>query len=91
MLESEAAAMFCQQQIFDQSHLDQISGDITSHYLMVDCGGKTVKITAHKLIKTSKGEVIIEEMHQAYTDTCGSLEVNNEFEKLLEQLFQLTQ
>lgn len=91
VLEPEAAAMFCQQEILHEPNLDHMGSEITSHYLMVDCGGRTVDITAHKLTKTSDGEILIEEVYQAHTNTCGGFRVNIEFEKMLEKLFQLTE
>jgi len=48
VLEPEAAAMFCQKQILDIEQND--SNEVTSHYLVVGCGGGTVDIAAHKLI-----------------------------------------
>ena len=88
MLEPEAAAMFCQKQILDIEQND--SNEVTSHYLVVDCGGGTVDIAAHKLTKTSDGKVSIEEIHQARGGPFGGFIVNDEFEKLLEKLFQLS-
>ena len=87
MLEPEAAAMFCQQQILDMKQND--SNELTSHYLVVDCGGGTVDIAAHKLTKTSDGKVSIEEIHQAHGGPFGGFIVNDEFERMLEKLFQL--
>ena len=90
MLEPEAAAMFCQQQILDMHHKNA-SNELTCHYLVVDCGGGTVDIAAHKLTKTSDGKVSIEEIHQAHGGPHGGFVVNDEFEKMLEKLFQLTE
>ena len=91
VLEPEAAALCCQQIILHEPHLHHIRNEITSHYLMVDCGERTVGITAHKFTRTPSGEVLIEEIHQADTNTCGGFGVNIEFEKMLQQLFQLTE
>ena len=79
--------MFCQQQILDAP---QDASELTCHYLVVDCGGGTVDIAAHKLTKTSDGKVSIEEIHQAHGGPHGGFVVNDEFEKMLEKLFQLT-
>lgn len=91
MLEPEAAAMFCQKEILDVPQ-DTIntSDEITSHYLVVDCGGGTVDIAAHKLTKSSDGKVSIDEIHQAHGGPHGGFVVNDEFENMLEKLFQLT-
>ena len=89
VLEPEAAAMFCQQQILDAPQ--DASSELTCHYLVVDCGGGTVDIAAHKLTKTSDGNVSIEEIHQAHGGAHGGFVVNDEFEKLLERMFQLTE
>ena len=87
VLEPEAAAMFCQQQILDAP---QDASELTCHYLVVDCGGGTVDIAAHKLTKTPDGKVSIEEIHQAHGGPHGGFVVNDEFEKMLEKMFQLT-
>ena len=106
VLEPEAAAMFCQKEILDatqdksnklgtsskldiSSQLDS-SNELISHYLVVDCGGGTVDIVAHKLNRTSDGQVSIGEIHQAHGGPYGGFAVNDEFEKMLEKLFQLT-
>ena len=88
MLEPEAAAMFCQQEILDAPQT--VDDELTSHYLVVDCGGGTVDIAAHKLTRTSDGQVSIHEIHQAHGGAHGGFVVNDEFEKMLEELFQLT-
>ena len=88
VLEPEAAAMFCQQQILGAPQ--DASSELTCHYLVVDCGGGTVDIAAHKLTKTSDGNVSIEEIHQAHGGPHGGFVVNDEFEKMLEKMFQLT-
>ena len=80
--------MFCQQQILGTRQNN--SYELISHYLVVDCGGGTVDIAAHKLTKTSDGKVSIEEIHQAHGGPYGGFIVNDEFERMLERLFQLT-
>ena len=85
--------MFCQQEILkaplDTSKM-QDNCELISHYLVVDCGGGTVDIAAHKLTKKSDGQVSIEEIHQAHGGPHGGFVVNDEFEKMLGNLFQLT-
>lgn len=88
MLEPEAAALYCQKEILDASK--STSDELISHYLVVDCGGGTVDIVAHKLTKTPNGKVLIEEIHQAHGGPHGGFIVNDEFEKMLQKLFQLT-
>ena len=90
MLEPEAAAMFCQQEILNTPDPQTADDELTSHYLVVDCGGGTVDIAAHKLTKTSDGQVSIDEIHQAHGGAHGGFAVNDEFENMLEKLFQLT-
>ena len=80
--------MFCQKQILDAPQ--DTSNELTSHYLVVDCGGGTVDIAAHKLTRTSDGKVSIEEIHQAHGGPHGGFIVNDEFEKMLQKLFQFT-
>jgi len=87
VLEPEAAALYCQKEILNFEAKDS---DVTSHYLVVDCGGGTLDMAAHKLTKTKDGEVFIEEIHQAHGGPYGGFNVNDEFEKLLENLFQLS-
>ena len=89
MFEPEAAAMFCYQSIFDELHMS--SSEITSNYLVVNCEKTFIVLTAQKLTMTVKGEVLIDTIYQVHTDTCGSDRVNDEFEKMLVQLFQLTE
>ena len=86
-MEPEAAALYCQREILNVEAKD---GEVTSHYLVVDCGGGTLDMAAHKLTKTKDGEVFIEEIHQAHGGPYGGFIVNDEFEKLLENLFQLS-
>ena len=86
-MEPEAAALYCQKEILNTEAKD---AEVTSHYLVVDCGGGTLDMAAHKLTKTKDGKVYIEEIHQAHGGPYGGFNVNDEFEKLLENLFQLS-
>ena len=79
--------MHCQKEILNIKAQDS---EVISHYLVVDCGGGTVDIAAHKLTKTKDGEVFIEEIHQAHGGPYGGFIVNDEFEKMLQKLFQLS-
>ena len=53
-------------------------------YVVVDCGGGTVDLTAHQL-DTHTGA--LEELHKATGGACGATGVDQEFEKLLKGIF----
>ena len=81
--------MFCLNQI-QKINPSKVSKDEVNHYLLADCGGGTVDIVAHRLTKKPSGEVFIEEIHKAHGGAYGGFKVNDEFEKLLQKIFQLT-
>ena len=93
-LEPEAAAMFCLNEICNinrsESTNDRTEDDI-SCYLLVDCGGGTVDMAAHRLTKKKDNSISIDEIHQAHGGPYGGFAVNDEFEKMLQRMFQLTQ
>ena len=91
VLEPEAAALSCQNEILNME-ASQVSTmqDITRCYLVVDCGGGTIDMVAHKLTKTINGKISIEEIHQAHGGPYGGFAVNDEFENLLQGLFQFS-
>lgn len=91
-LEPEAAALSCQNEILNIEALQSATTqeDVTHSYLVVDCGGGTIDMAAHKLTKKSNGKIYIDEIHQAHGGPCGGFAVNDEFEKLLKDLFQLS-
>ena len=88
-LEPEAAAMFCLNEIL-KIDPSKPSKDEVNHYLLADCGGGTVDIVAHRLTKKPNGEISIEEIHKVHGGPHGGFAVNDEFEKMLLRMFQLT-
>ena len=84
--EPEAAALFCQYDILEQQHLY----DYERSYLVVDCGGGTVDIAAHKITR-EKGKIpIIEELAPPSGDECGGFAVNDQFELLLQKVLKIS-
>lgn len=54
--------------------------------MVVDCGGGTVDITVHEL-SDRNGNGTLRELHKATGGPWGSVRVDNEFVKLLEEIF----
>ena len=81
--------MFCLKEI-RKINISQPNKDEVNHYLLADCGGGTVDIVAHKLTRKPNGEVFIEEIHRVHGGPYGGFAVNDEFEKMLQKMFQLT-
>ena len=91
VLEPEAAAMSCQKEILNiETSQSAIKQNRTHCYLVVDCGGGTIDIAAHKLTRTTDGTITIEEIHKVHGGLYGGFGVNDEFENLLKGLFQLS-
>ena len=84
--EPEAAALFCQYDFLKQQHLY----DYEKSYLVVDCGGGTVDIAAHKMIKKQGKNPIIEELAPPSGDECGGFAVNDQFELLLQKILKIS-
>ena len=59
-------------------------------YLVVDCGGGTVDIAAHKMIVDGKGEITIDELAPPNGGDYGGFAVNEEFELMLKDIFGLS-
>ena len=83
-LEPEAAAVYCQtmneQAVPEHCH---ITGPFQSNrYLVIDIGGGTVDITAHRHEQQHGIEVIAEPIG----NDCGGMKVNKEFAKLLHKI-----
>ncbi|KAI1287507.1 Heat shock 70 kDa protein 12A [Halotydeus destructor] len=55
-----------------------------TRYMVVDCGGGTTDITVHE-IQDKQGS--LKELHKATGGPCGSLGVDNQFERLLGSIF----
>ena len=80
-LEPEAAALSCLEDLINIKKVTKAS------YLVVDCGGGTVDIAAHKMTKDAKGEILIEELAPPNGGNCGGFAVNEEFEAMLQGIF----
>ena len=83
-LEPEAAAIYCQTMSKGaMPDYCRIEGSIRSdRYLVVDIGGGTVDITAHRHNEEQGIEVIAEPIG----NDCGGMKVNREFSKLLQKI-----
>ena len=83
--------MWCQKEILNiETSQDPPPQNITHCYLVVDCGGGTIDMAAHKLTKTSDGKINIDEIHRAHGGLYGGFGVNDEFEDLLKDIFQFS-
>ena len=81
--------MFCLNEIC-QANILKSNKDEAYSYLLADCGGGTIDMVAHRLTRKPSGEVSIEEIHKAHGGPHGGFLVNDEFEKMLQNVFQLT-
>ena len=85
-LEPEAASLYC---INDMEELVKDSDG--GHHLVVDCGGGTVDVVAHKWLRTFPGnKLCVDETHKVHGGPCGSFAINVEFGKLLLKYYKLT-
>lgn len=89
-LEPEAAAISCLEKNLSDfkseagtSSLSGILGQPNSHYMVVDIGGGTLDVTVHAI----QSDGSIKEVHKVTGGPYGGIKVNQEFEKLLEELF----
>ena len=85
-MEPEAAAIFCEKEILavKKGYIDK------TDYLIVDCGGGTVDIAAHRLSKEDDDNISIEELAPPRGGASGGFSVNHLFEKMLWKLFAIT-
>jgi len=84
-LEPEAASLYC---INNMEELVKDSDE--GHHLVVDCGGGTVDIVAHKWVRTFPGnKLCVDETHKVHGGPCGSFAINVEFGKLLLKILQI--
>ena len=79
--EPEAAALFTQ--------YDFLQSDTQFCYLVVDCGGGTVDIAAHKITKQD-GNIVIDDIAPPHGGNCGGFAVNDQFEKLFIKILQIS-
>ena len=82
--EPEAAALFTQ---YDFLHGEECF--MQFYYLVVDCGGGTVDIAAHKITK-QQGNIVVEDIAPPYRGNCGGFAVNDEFEKLMINILNIS-
>jgi len=83
-LEPEAAALFCLQDLI------QLKKATEASYLVVDCGGGTIDIAAHKMEIKEKGEIFIEELSPPEGGDYGGFSVNQQFENMLQDIFSVS-
>ena len=86
-LEPEAAAIFCEKEILavKKGYMEK-----EADYLIVDCGGGTVDIAAHRLSKDDDNSIFIEELAPPQGGASGGFSVNRLFEEMLWKLFTIT-
>ena len=84
--EPEAAALFCQYDFLKQQHFSNYE----KSYLVVDCGGGTVDIAAHKMTRKEGSNTFIEELAPPSGDECGGFAINDQFEMLLQKIFKMS-
>ena len=83
--------MSCQKEILNiETAQGATPQNITHCYLVVDCGGGTIDMAAHKLTRTLDGKIYIDEIHKAHGGLYGGFGVNDEFENLLKDVFQFS-
>ena len=83
-MEPEAASLYC----LDETK-DLLSAARGQH-LVVDCGGGTVDIAARKWVNDpQKNKIYVDELHKIHGGPCVSFAINNEFEKILIELFKV--
>ena len=85
-LEPECAAIYCQNMSEQQvaPHCQSETPQQSMCYLMVDIGGGTVDVYAHKV--SSSPDRHVQVVHPPTGNACGGSKVNREFEKFLEKL-----
>ena len=88
--EPEAAALFCQYDFLKQQYLYDYIYDHEKSYLVVDCGGGTVDIAAHKMTRKQGKNPIIDELAPPSGDEWGGFAVNDQFELLLQKILKIS-
>ena len=84
--EPEAAALFSQYDFLKQQHFSNYE----KSYLVVDCGGGTVDIAAHKMTRKEGSNTFIEELAPPSGGECGGFAINDQFEMLLQKIFKMS-
>ena len=89
-MEPEAAAIHCEKEF--SVLIPQVPGTELEkrYYLIVDCGGGTVDIAAHKLTKFPNGEIKIKELVCVHGGPLGGFAVNEKFEEAFLEMCQLS-
>ena len=82
--EPEAAALFTQ---YDFLHSEELITQFC--YLVVDCGGGTVDIAAHKVTK-QHGNIFVENLISPHGNNYGGFAVNDQFEKLMNNILKVS-
>ena len=88
-LEPEAAAIYCQKEFALIERAHNVKND-SCHYLIVDCGGGTVDIAAHKLTRHENGDLKIEELVHVHGGPLGGFAVNDQFEKMFVNICKIS-
>ena len=83
-LEPECAAIYCQNMSDTASYCQAEMPFQSNCYLVVDIGGGTVDISAHRV--SSNPDRHVQVVHPPTGNDCGGSRVNEEFEKFLERL-----
>lgn len=89
-LEPESASLYCHEMLSKglvAPYCDNPSGSFVPHsYVLVDIGGGTVDISAHRIVDCSTGSATVEEIRPPLGNDWGGTRVNREFVKFLERL-----
>ena len=64
----------------------------SGHHLVVDCGGGTVDVVAHRWFRVPPGDrYCVDETHKVHGGPCGSFAINAEFAKFLSKMFKINE
>ena len=91
-LEPESAAVYCHEMLKRQliapycknAPVSTSTMPMPGTYIIVDIGGGTVDITAHRVVRTPKP--CLEELHHPVGNSCGGSRINQEFAHFVETL-----
>ena len=84
-LEPEAASLYC------IGNIEELLEESASgHHLVVDCGGGTVDVVAHRWLRVPPGDrYCVDETHKVHGGPCGSFAINAEFAKFLLKILKI--